>query len=129
DISSLSFKMKKSYIKKISKTSDKCYKLIILECKQIFLPILKLAAGLFDPKILWIINSLPLKYYLISYKEKLNLNDLLEFSNLWLCFNNSTKKIYKKELIYLLTVNFNKYYTKYFYDMDDASFNEIFLFD
>lgn len=102
-------------------------RLFIHECDEKILPMIKIIADIINPKIIWILNSLPLYYY-FGNGNKLNLNNLLSISNLWLCFNNHQKKIYKIELLRMLFVNFNKLYTKYYYE-ETVSNSKINLYD
>lgn len=113
NIISMSIFELKSYFQYILK--KKYNRIIIHECNEKILPIIKIIADIINPKTIWIINALPLRYY-FNKLTKINLNNLLSISNLWLCFNNDQKKIYKIELLYMLFVNFNKLYTRYYYD-------------
>jgi hypothetical protein len=94
-------------------------RIIILECKREFLNMVKYISNIFSPQIIWMINSLPLKYYLHNDKlkppDKISLNDILSISNLWMGYGNIEKKRYRKELLRLFLTDFNKYYTKYYY--------------
>ena len=104
-------------------------RLIIHECDEKMLPIIKNIANQINPKIIWIINALPLTYYFNKSKSKLNANNLLTLTNLWLRFDNNQKKIYKRELLRLIFTDFNKLYTRYFYELDLSNLPQINLFD
>lgn len=94
-------------------------RLIIHECHLQFLPLIKklLQTKMIKCKIIWIINTLPLRYYfsIDITPNKLNINNISSLSNLWMSFDNNKKKIYRKELVRLFFTKFNQYYTQVFY--------------
>ena len=86
---------------------------IVHECYVQVLPHIKSLVALLDCEQVWIINSLPLRYYFATDKtpSKLNVNDLASITNLWLNFGTGEKRRYKTELIRLLLTKFNQFYT------------------
>lgn len=101
----------------ISSTKFNIHRLIIHECDVLVLPQIKMIMKKISPKIIWIINSLPLSYY-FGQDTKLNANNILSIINLWLCFDNKQKKLYKLELLRLVFTEFNRLYMKYMYETD-----------
>lgn len=87
--------------------NKKILHVIIHECYESFLPMIKLLFDSLECNNIWIINSLPLKYY---FSNQLNINKLSSLSNIWFGFNLKNKKIYKTEIIRFLMTNFGKYY-------------------
>lgn len=86
--------------------------IIIHECYESFLPKIKLFVDSVQCTHIWIINSLPLKYY---FSNKLIVNKLSSLTNIWLGFTLNNKKIYKNEIIKFLLTGFNKYYFRVSY--------------
>jgi hypothetical protein len=101
--------------------------IIIHECHIQFLIGIKNLLEKMDCRRLWIINSLPLRYYFTIEKtpKKLNVNDLAMLTNLWLNFNKDKKKKYKTEIIRLLLTKFNQFYTIVNYNMDYSHIDSI----
>jgi hypothetical protein len=104
-------------------------RVIIHESHWRILSAVKYIARIARPQIIWVLNSFRLPYYL--KQEKIDLNHVLEITNLWLCFDNKQKKIYKKELLQMGFADLNKYYAKYLYEEDHnlLKFNRLNLFD
>lgn len=99
---------------------------IIHECHtQLLIEIKKIICAL-DCKIVWIINSLPLRYYFSSEKtpNKLKINDLATITNLWMNFSTHDKRKYKTEIIRLLFTKFSQYYSIINYE--DMTLNKLF---
>ncbi|MEM0354042.1 MAG: RING finger domain-containing protein [Thermoplasmata archaeon] len=98
--------------KDLDKWKGKKYdRLIIHECHQEFLVGIKEIVKNLDCHIIWVINSLPLKYY-FSMNGKLGISELSTISNLWIGFGKNEKRIYKTELVRLLLTNLDQYYVQ-----------------
>ena len=108
----------------------KIKRLIIHECHIQFMTGIKTLIDILQCKLIWIINSLPLRYYFSIEKtpKKLKINDLATITNLWLNFSVHSKKKYKTEIIKILLTEFNKYYTIVNYQTPHFSFSTIKLF-
>ena len=93
--------------------SENFGQIIIHECHINFLPKIKTLITLLNCNKIWIINSLPLKYYFANHSisAKLKITDIVTITNLWLDFNINEKKMYKTEIIRSIFTEFNKYYT------------------
>ena len=86
---------------------------IIHECHAQLLSGIKKLIAILDCKIVWVINSLPLRYYFPSEKpiDKLNINNLETLTNLWIDFSVDDKRKYKTELFRLFFTKFSHYYS------------------
>jgi len=91
----------------------KINQIIIHECHVQFLFNIKNLVNNLECNRIWIINSLPLRYYFSLEKtpNKLTVNEIATISNLWLNFTINNKKKYKTEMIRLYLSKFNQYYT------------------
>src|SRR5690606_9658656 len=78
--------LKQSSIKNLKRKNF--IRIIIHECHIQFLAAIKNLVDKICCNTVWIINSLPLRYYFSVDKtpEKLNINDLATLTNLWLNF-------------------------------------------
>ena len=87
--------------------------IIIHECYQQLISHVKSLAATLNCQKIWIINTLPLKYYFSNQatRDYLTINDVSSLTNLWLCMDVTNKKKYKTEIIRLLFTKFNQYYT------------------
>ncbi|XWV26081.1 putative ring finger protein [Tupanvirus soda lake] len=94
--------------------------IIIHECHVQFLIGIKNLIDIIGCNNIWIINSLPLRYYFTIDKtpSKLKINDLATISGLWFNFSKMEKKKYKNEIIKMLLTKFNQYYTIVKYNDD-----------
>lgn len=101
----------------------KISQIIIHECHIQFLIAIKNLAEKLECNLVWIINSLPLRYYFSMEKtpKKLNINNLATLSNIWLNLKKDKKQKYKTEIIRLLMTKFNQFYTIVNYNMDYTS--------
>ncbi|XWV24834.1 mg595 protein [Tupanvirus deep ocean] len=97
--------------------------IIIHECHVQFLVGIKHLIDIIGCNNIWIINSLPLRYYFTIEKTppKLKINDLATISGLWFNFSSIEKKKYKNEIIKMLLTKFNQYYTVVKYNNDDVA--------
>lgn len=99
--------------KKLDKGIDR---IIVHECHVNFLPQVKKLVQKINCDTIWIINSLPLKYYCnitdASNKNLKNIpvNDLASFINLWADFNIGEKKQYKSEILVMLINKLEQFY-------------------
>jgi hypothetical protein len=92
--------------------------LVVHECHYRVLILVKKIADMMRCSYIWVINSLPLRYYFVDYgtssckhvPKNLGISDLSSLSNLWMNFSNSNKKIYKNEIIRLILTKLNQYY-------------------
>lgn len=92
--------------------------LILHECCCDKLTLIKKIADIFECSHIWVINCLPLRYYLNNHKmipsryvsRHLKINDLSSLSNMWINFDNSKKKVYKYEIIRFILTRLNEYY-------------------
>lgn len=110
----------------IKKLQNKKFKQIVIhECHIIFLTDIKKLVNRLECNNIWIINSLPLKYYFENNSNKLTINELFTITNLWSNFTLSEKKKYKTELIRLLFTKLNQYYAIINYKMDYSCINTI----
>jgi hypothetical protein len=109
--------LKKPEVNNIRKNHN-ITQLIIHECHVQFLVGIKNLADIIKCEYIWIINSLPLRYYFSveSAPPKLEINDVASISNLWLNFSATTKQKYKTEIIKMLLTKFNQIYTIVTYD-------------
>lgn len=89
--------------------------LIIHEFDISYIYIIKDLINNIQPKFIWIINSLPLKYY---FDQKIKINEISKLSNIWINFDTKNRKKYKTDLYNLFFNNFNKYYAIFNYDLD-----------
>jgi len=97
------------------------FRIIALECRQEYLSVIKFIAGKFSAEIIWIVNSLPLKYYFGRESRKLTMNNILTLSNVWIGLDNTEKKSNKKELIRFFLTEFNLVYAKYLYAVPEMN--------
>lgn len=88
-------------------------KIIIHELHLKILPYIKIFCDGINCKIVWVLNALPLQFYF--NKSKLKLKDLFTLSNLWINLSDASKKTYKKEIIRMIKMDFDKYYAKLSY--------------
>ena len=113
---------------------DKYTKIIIHECSENILSSIKAIINRIDPHTVWLINSLPLRYYFDKpcsektkhvnpphcgqdkYKNTIKINQIHTISNLWANFNLEKKKLYKRELVRLYLTKFNQYYAQINYE-------------
>ena len=97
----------------------KINQIIIHECHVQFFPHIKKLATLLNCKTIWIINSLPLKYY-FSVKNKtprkLNISNISLLINLWLDFSDNAKFKYKTEIARFILTNLDQKYQIIHYD-------------
>ncbi|MEM3062061.1 MAG: RING finger domain-containing protein [Nitrososphaerota archaeon] len=98
--------------KDLDKWDGKKYdRIIIHECHNQFLVGIKELVRRLDCQVIWVINSLPLKYYLsMDGCSKLGISEISTISNLWIGFGINEKRIYKTELVRLFLTNFGQYY-------------------
>ena len=87
--------------------------IIIHECHEQFLVGIKNLVDIIKCKYIWVINSLPLRYYFSADQTptKLKINELATISNLWFNFSKIEKKKYKTEIIKMLLTKLNQMYT------------------
>lgn len=88
-------------------------RIIIHECHSQFLVHIKLFINNLPCDKIWIINSLPLKYYFVEETptKKFRINQLSNIISLWLGASVLQKKKYKTEIIRFLFSKFNQIYT------------------
>lgn len=95
---------------------NKKYKtLIIHEFDISYIYVIKQLIINIKPKFIWIINSLPLKYY---FNQKITINEISKLSNIWIDFDTKSRKKYKTDLYNLFFSNFNQYYAIFNYDIN-----------
>lgn len=115
--------MNNNDIKKYTKL--KISKIFIHECHIQFLVGIKNFIKYINCDIIWIINSLPLRYYfsINNTPQKITLSDILTLSNIWIGFEEVLKKkFYKTELVRLFLTKFNNYYTQINYTEPQIDF-------
>ncbi|BCS83275.1 putative ring finger protein [Cotonvirus japonicus] len=93
--------------------------IIIHECYIQYIPLIKNVMNNTPLcEYIWMVNTLPLKYYISSKDNihgKFNVNNLSKLTNIWANFTTDNKKSSKTELIKFLTCSFNEIYIKYNY--------------
>lgn len=101
---------------------DRKYKQIIIhECHFNLLIVIKnLVSKLILCNKVWIINSMPLKYYLSNKNKnnKINVNQIASLMNMWMDFNNNQKKLNKIEIIRFSLNKFNQHYANIIFPDD-----------
>lgn len=97
-------------VEKITLNFSKYQQLIIQESHHKLLPLIKQFAH--DSKIdkIWIINSLPLNFYLRDN----SINDICAISDIWLKYTLLQKKSQKRNLEHLFLTKFHQYYCKFY---------------
>uniref|UniRef100_A0A6C0LRP2 RING-type domain-containing protein n=1 Tax=viral metagenome TaxID=1070528 RepID=A0A6C0LRP2_9ZZZZ len=75
----------------------------------------------------WIINTLPLIAYFENGKKQVKYADISSVINLWMCLSDTDKKMYTKEIIYSLRIEFPEYYAKIVHDIYFDDSKTIFL--
>jgi hypothetical protein len=126
--------LKKSDISFLNKT--RWSRIIIHECHSQFIVGIKYLLTNINCGVIWIINSLPLKYYLASNnspdcsqnmvddkslhlnknsQHKIGVSDIASFINIWLGFDINHKKLFRNEIIRFILTKFNQIYTKVSY--------------
>lgn len=93
-------------------------RIIIHECYVQFLSHLKKFLHDLNCDKIWIINSLPLRYYFAEKEtpKKLNINNLEKLNNLWLAATLFDRKKHKTAIIRFLFSKFNQLYFRVNYD-------------
>ena len=89
--------------------------MIIHEGHSPFFFIIKCLIRKLGCKHIWIINSLPLCYYLPSQDKTINIKSLMRLSNIWMNFDLEQKKFYRTEIYRMLITKFNQFYTQVHY--------------
>lgn len=105
--------------------SRKFDRIIIHECHLEFLVAIKSLVKLLNCKVVWIINSLPLRYYFPESENKcIRMSLLVKLSNLWMEFDAYEKKVHMSDIGRLILTEFNKYYIQVSYPIE-LEINEI----
>jgi hypothetical protein len=116
------------YLKKSSMSNyKKIDRLIIHEFHIQFLVGIKNLINFLGCREIWIINSMPLRYYFSMERTpiKLKINELASITGLWLSLSIDEKKRYKNSIIKMLLTNFNQYYTIVNYETFTQKFRTI----
>lgn len=101
-------RMSKTDISKLNK--QRWARIIIHECHQSFIVGIKNLVKGIDCSTVWIVNSLPLAYYL-SNSDKIDLRTLFIISNIWIAIDTvAMKNMYKTELVKFFLTKLNQYY-------------------
>ncbi|AGF85215.1 hypothetical protein QJ854_gp567 [Moumouvirus goulette] len=95
---------------RIKNLKIKNYERVILhECYVIDLPIIKKIIRSIKINCIWIINSLPIKFYFNEIKNS-SINNLFSYLNIWLNFSETVKNKHKIDAVKHIYTNLNDSY-------------------
>lgn len=121
-------------IKDLEKSFLHRKRVVVINCCENAIHYLKIVIGFFNTPIVWLVYTLPIKYFFNSVKESedciqpsLGLNNLLSISNIWLALENGQKKEYRRELARFLLCDLSKYFG--IYTLTDPDYVSIDDFD
>ncbi|AEQ32713.1 ring finger [Acanthamoeba polyphaga mimivirus] len=130
--------IKMTYYENIINLQTKSYeydRIILHECNITFLTNIKKLLKNMNIECIWIVNTLPLKYY-FNDNNISSINNIFSFLNIWLDLNTNKKKFYKIDVIKYIFMEFNNKYAIINYNLDivkyltfDASKTEQYIHD
>ncbi|AZL89264.1 ring finger protein,ANK-FNIP containing [Megavirus baoshan] len=96
-------------------------RIIIHECNISFLMVIKKLLNNINIECVWIVNTLPFKYYFDDNNIS-SINNIFSFLNIWLDFNTNKKKLYKIDVIKYIFMEFNNKYAIINYNLDKIKY-------